>query len=104
MLKAAELLWQHGDLVQARKLHEEVLKRRLRDLGTHHPDTIQSKHCLAVLASAEGDLKRAYELEKEIWEQRSDSYYNNDPISISLWRILPQLLVRKVTLMVQRNY
>ena len=55
MNNLAETLRTEGDLDQARKLQEEVLAIRRREMGLEHPDTLTSMNNLAGTLSAQGD-------------------------------------------------
>ena len=56
------LLWERGDLVPARRLYEEVLRRRQRAYPPGHPQIAQAQNNLALLILDLGDVTRAREL------------------------------------------
>ena len=62
----AESLRYKGDLLAARKLHEEVLRVRRRVLGLSHPSTMNTATVLAQTVSAQGDWSAAQALYEEI--------------------------------------
>jgi tetratricopeptide (TPR) repeat protein len=55
----ADVLYEQGDLDNARSLHERALAIREAYLGADHPDTAQSLNNLALVLRDEGDLDAA---------------------------------------------
>merc|ERR1712070_935907 len=69
-----------GEWEKARILQEEVLAERLQSLGDEHPDTLESKHELALILRHFDEGEDAKKLEQEILEVekrlRGDDHVN----------------------------
>jgi tetratricopeptide (TPR) repeat protein len=58
----------HGDLDEAREIHEAVLETRRRVLGSEHPNTLTSMSNLATMHHAQGDLDGVLKILEEVLE------------------------------------
>jgi hypothetical protein len=55
-------LYDQSDLARARSMQEQVLDRRLKVLGTQHPDTLVAMNNLAATLSTLGEIAAAQAL------------------------------------------
>ncbi|HEY4593658.1 MAG TPA: tetratricopeptide repeat protein, partial [Thermoanaerobaculia bacterium] len=66
----ALVLYDRGDLTGARRLGEQVLESRRRQLGADHPATLMTMGNLAETLRAQGDLPKARQLQEQVLESR----------------------------------
>lgn len=67
-----------GNVDQAQAFVSEALESRERLLGRHDPATLESLHNMAGVLQQRGDLKKAVELYREVWNASKDGASRGD--------------------------
>jgi tetratricopeptide (TPR) repeat protein len=75
----AIILYDRGDLTGARRLGEQVLESRRRQLGADHLNTLTAMSSLALTLVVQGDLPKARQLQEQVLESRRRSPWTGSP-------------------------
>ena len=76
------------DYQAALKLAEELLEARKRNLGEEHPDTLSTKHHLAIYYGKVGEYQTALKLAEEVLEVRKTVLGEEHPDTLSTNRLI----------------
>ncbi|MCP3963605.1 MAG: tetratricopeptide repeat protein [bacterium] len=83
MSSFAETIREQGEVSAARRLHEEVLRKRAAILGPEHPDVSSSMNDLAETLRMQGDLAAAHQLHQDTLNLRRNILGVEHPDTLS---------------------